>query len=592
MKGRKWVFHATLLSRAKGQFSVLACLEVVIAVIAYWWIAEVFNSHIHLLSSAWILPLLLMRTKKSMEKGVEMFVSDWFNLDASETWSKRTQICYGAVVVLGCCFVSFLMTKAICNQASIINFSWLPVDPLNWRMGGVCAILSGSLAFILKISLEGVHTFRGKYKGTLLISTGLVAAGVVLGILTACQFMEKTSPSFIAGGLMGVLLGGGLIFLVVSLVRIVGADDEAHSGFGFGFSLRALICRFAATILHCRSGLQQIPGNWKESHFLTDLTILPELLPGLLRYTKKYPGPVDCKAFTLEGLRYKYRSTPPTLLKRVVFLIVGFVFFVPTFLYRANIKATAWFWWPLAMMLKAVPRPTNESDQVQALTWPWRNPCKMVFLMLGGVILASVVYGYYDEHVHPDFEDPHAVWLPIKVFLGLDWKYIAPWHWALFVLELSGLIMLYQAADALSHARSNNWHAFAKHDLSSKLELMAFLERIHSLAFIAFFNLGLGMCIVSFPAWQEHLPDNLVAQLKSFYDKQGVLESDHQQDKAKRLKEAKDKQREGPTAQAEAVLKKIQSSAQAIEQAAKKLDQATQKILEHLPKTPETKPTD
>ena len=34
--GRRWVWHATLASRAAGQVSVLACMETLFAVALYW----------------------------------------------------------------------------------------------------------------------------------------------------------------------------------------------------------------------------------------------------------------------------------------------------------------------------------------------------------------------------------------------------------------------------------------------------------------------------------------------------------------------------------------------------------------------------
>ena len=38
-RGRSWVWHSTLATRAAGQVSVLACVETLFAVVLYWWIA-------------------------------------------------------------------------------------------------------------------------------------------------------------------------------------------------------------------------------------------------------------------------------------------------------------------------------------------------------------------------------------------------------------------------------------------------------------------------------------------------------------------------------------------------------------------------
>lgn len=90
--GRGWVWTSSLESRAAGQKSVLACVETLVGVAAYWWIALRFNTHWHLVSSVVIAPLLLLlRSPESIAAGLRWFGKDWFGFENYETWPKGSK---------------------------------------------------------------------------------------------------------------------------------------------------------------------------------------------------------------------------------------------------------------------------------------------------------------------------------------------------------------------------------------------------------------------------------------------------------------------------------------------------------------------
>nr|VFJ61952.1 MAG: hypothetical protein BECKDK2373B_GA0170837_110520 [Candidatus Kentron sp. DK] len=69
----RWI--STPDSVEKNEPTVLAIVETVLAVAAYWGIAWWFDTHVHLLISICVTPLLLLRSKESTEKGVRWFLA-------------------------------------------------------------------------------------------------------------------------------------------------------------------------------------------------------------------------------------------------------------------------------------------------------------------------------------------------------------------------------------------------------------------------------------------------------------------------------------------------------------------------------------
>src|SRR5882672_4302532 len=55
--------------------SILACLEVAIAVALYWWIALHFDTQKHLWVSICVAPLLLLRSEESTALGIKWFAA-------------------------------------------------------------------------------------------------------------------------------------------------------------------------------------------------------------------------------------------------------------------------------------------------------------------------------------------------------------------------------------------------------------------------------------------------------------------------------------------------------------------------------------
>ncbi|MBF0160864.1 MAG: hypothetical protein HQL88_01120, partial [Magnetococcales bacterium] len=68
-----WRWCSTPESVEKGTLSLLAVAETVLAVCAYWGIAWYWDTHVHLLASLCVAPLLLLRSDISTQEGLARF---------------------------------------------------------------------------------------------------------------------------------------------------------------------------------------------------------------------------------------------------------------------------------------------------------------------------------------------------------------------------------------------------------------------------------------------------------------------------------------------------------------------------------------
>lgn len=131
--GRRWVWRATLASRAAGQWSVLACVETLLAVALYWWIAIRYGTHWHLVSSVFIAPLLLLRSPESIAAGVRWFLKDWFGLEGYDGWPKRKKTLWIGAVALASAVTTYFF-------AHWLRQRWLP-GLEGWALFGWAALI-------------------------------------------------------------------------------------------------------------------------------------------------------------------------------------------------------------------------------------------------------------------------------------------------------------------------------------------------------------------------------------------------------------------------------------------------------------------
>ncbi len=190
---------------------------------------------------------------------------------------------------------------------------------------------------------------------------------------------------------------------------------------------------------------------------------------------------------------------------------------LPAFFYRLNFKATAWFWWLLAYLLKPAPVGDKAEQQKQALCWPWTNPLEMI-LIVGplAALLTSLISHYLNGSSWAAMKD--VPYLPLRVLFSMDWADVTPWHWMQWVIVGSGAWMLKIAGNARSQDLNGNWQTYSQ-SWSKTIRLMTALQRIRALATLALLIMGLGALLLLDQTWREYVtvPDYWVAVLEQFY---------------------------------------------------------------------------
>jgi hypothetical protein len=107
------------------------------------------------------------------------------------------------------------------------------------------------------------------------------------------------------------------------------AGAVAVPGLAFGYWLRAIVTRFAATLRFLRPGLVQFPANWRYSTTISDLFHPPELIPG-------HKDWVYGSRFSLS--RRRADGTEKDVGEFVFSLVAVSIFFGPAMLWRWAVK--------------------------------------------------------------------------------------------------------------------------------------------------------------------------------------------------------------------------------------------------------------
>ena len=495
------MWRASLESRAAGKVSVLACVETVFAVALYWWIAIRWDTHWHLVTSVFVAPLLLLRSPESVAAGVRWFMKDWFGFELYEQWPKAKRWVWIAVMAIASfSFAHWLVGIAGLDEraqwglfwsAALISMTTIAIaGAITSAIAG--AVVVGPVADV--IAAEGV--------GAITVSIAAVGAVAVAGAIA------------IIGAVAGAA-AVGVAFVLAVRVRnhkrtafggtVAGAAVRGY-GAAAGLALRAFLFRIAATLRFAPLGVTHIPSNWRENNLLTDILIPAELLPGIRAKRKR---------FALDGAFAHFQKRE--IGNRVYWVVLVPFLFLPAFLYRLNIKATAWFWWPLAFLLRPVKQPTVAEDQKEALCWPWTNPFqKLLFVGISLLSMAVLFVRHVDPVRWSRLSKVEGVWTPVKALLALDWSHFPPWHWAIFVSAVCGIGMLALAGGAVSCSVNKKW---PPPGLGRKVKVMAGFRRVRSLATVALLLFSLGALFIAHTPWHAHvpLPVSWYGAMKKFY---------------------------------------------------------------------------
>ena len=530
---RSWVWRTTLRSRAAGKVSVLACVEALIAVAVYAWLALCWDITWPLLGSVFLAPLLLLRSPQSIKLGTRWFLQDGFEVKEYQDWPKaKRRWCVASAVVLGCVSAAILIPSlsAFCVVSQIhLTDPFLPVALLipghipasEFAAVGLYALATSisagvGIAFAVMFLGAGIGTAVAANTTTFahqlirVIGYGMVLVGAV-AVTVGC-ILSDTDHGIILG--MAVVADAliGILLVVFATTVVLTA---AILGTALGLALRAIVCRVAATLRHLPQGLRWLAENWHETTFRIDSSMTAELMPGLRP---------EYESLAAHSLVLRTAQSQRRVVRWIVAPSLAVLCFFPALLYRLQIKAACWFWWPLAYLLKpALPADRREAQQL-LLCWPWAMRSHRLLVLIPALVPAVLVcailiarFGQLDLWQQIKHADLSTVPAPLQLILGMQWHGVPPWHWALLITQICGLGMLWIADGACSHRAKGTWTTYAKTRMRPHYRRLRLLFRLRQWATIAFLLCGLGLCLVSFPELRPHVPSALMKHLDLFY---------------------------------------------------------------------------
>jgi hypothetical protein len=351
-----WVWRSSDDSIAKRQVSMLAVAEVPVAILLFWWVA-------HLSPWPWMTmvgfiaaPFLLLRSPQSIEIGVRM-LSDYCN----DVKSLST-------ITLG--ILSSL--PLVCATLYLTRSSIVIELPAIYSMVICSAAVSTALAFSF---------FNWK-------KLGYATASVVIVNLTFLYVMYgSNSVKLFVANFAVIVLAVAMLAYVVDYCYDKSLDGIAISGaavmplFVFGVFVRAIMIRMTATICEARSGLHYFSQNWQETVLYVDFCHAPTLIPRAETVNER---------FSFSHLLNDIESVKD-ISSKAAFFVIGSFIYIPAIIYRWNIKASSWLWWPLVVALHhpgwLVDKTTEETMRTRIAVHS-----KLVLLLFWPAVIVLVLW--------------------------------------------------------------------------------------------------------------------------------------------------------------------------------------------------------
>lgn len=394
-----------------GKISVLALLEIPLSIIIFWGISKVSSWPWMTLVGLMAVPLLLFRSQASIAKGVFLFEEFW-GCNKNTTNQKQSASLLAIVFVMTLLLfyltiniwfvnnsgvklffrsmllgiITFVVAISGGYAGAIISSGLiLFTDPtttrskfkINGYFVSIVArngqLISYIIALAAMLSTLISQTSLGSPNGIIARTSGITLIGTYTGTcvclyayglgLTVQSSMARPGAFFSAGviylGMVISALVGFIDFpilnftttnfiicglLIYSVVDTAIAATFVMPAFITGIIIRAIFIRFLSTLQYLHLGLTEFSNNWRETVCVVNMLYSPKLLPGAEH--------VD-NVFSFDSLMGAKigGSIGGFILALSTKIFLGLCIYLPTLLYRFNIKASAFIWGPIALIL-------------------------------------------------------------------------------------------------------------------------------------------------------------------------------------------------------------------------------------------------
>lgn len=374
--------------RKNREISIFAIIETIFFICFTWFIAYTYDTYIHIYASLLISPLLLLKTKFSINKAIKWF-SDPFSLHSKSYLINSFLYLLIYSALYSSILIGYLVIKSFFPTQSSFFYFFLTT------LWGVHVV---TLMLVIMLGERGVAFLEFFEKPIMFFMKNiLILLYIFISILLILIFMQSIELFYLLllAIFMSSLLSSELeynlnitFFLFFMTLSVMGVFfykliiivwnkinfmdistillTIGYIGFtiiiaiGLGFLIRSLLIKVFITlegiIIFPIKTLNAIPLNFTEQILINDINYSPELLPSINQVNKD-------TIFSLSGLIEKLISKDLHRILRV-FLLPLVPIFSLAFLYRWSIKSTAWFYFPLIYIANLKSLTNKESQKI------------------------------------------------------------------------------------------------------------------------------------------------------------------------------------------------------------------------------------
>jgi hypothetical protein len=364
---RGWVWHSTDASIAAGQISVLSVLETFCALGLYGWLAFHFEHQWWLLISAVATPVILLRSCQAKILGIKLLRQYWQEKDIKgEKISKLAKAIIISIMIVNLFIAYYLSYPFLPTDKVWTIFRYLFVFLMYLIPSALIEITLLSSQFmeisnlLFRLSVYTIKfTFAEPLQKSILVSflKRVVYILVVFSIFYVTDVLFKDVINEFLKSVVAIAALLALMYAIIIAYRIIGAIVGVifvlaldipilmmtSITAALGIFLRGLFIRFFCNLINLKSGVLSLPENWKETLWMIDFTLPPELLPGAAQ--------VDAN-LSVSGLFRRIKEVDGYIEKWLVLMLI-LILYIPAIIWRWSLKSTLWTWWLLVLVLRS-----------------------------------------------------------------------------------------------------------------------------------------------------------------------------------------------------------------------------------------------
>jgi hypothetical protein len=447
---------------ANDTWNWLAVAETVVAFCLYFWIASISPWPWLTTISFIAVPLLLLRSEASIQRGVVLLKGTTKDMDP--TWRELWAI--ATITFIVSAGLEYWLVDWMAKNCLVGHSGWA----LLWRslaIGAVAAVGALTLAVVVVIARAGAGAVSeaGAVAEAEAVAESVGLAVALAGSVAVAVALAGARAGSVAGA------GAGSVALAVALgLAAAKKEDVRSSTFAIaatvtlgslvivGTCMASILIRMRATLTwpHLKEGLAAFSDNWYETVLVSNMRHAAALLPRAGLVSANYNV-----ATASIGSHSDLEDVILTKILRVVITAVATV-------YRWNIKANSWIWWPLYLLLRRIQWEKHPlapvgapSDQRRTSSAFWSNGRLLTVLVLSIVVL----FGYLIYPVIPkDFQALQHSWaVAISKHLPSNWQSLRYW------LAVAMLLALINLGLCIQQMSSQYQEQLAKSDAHQKM---------------------------------------------------------------------------------------------------------------------------